>query len=270
MMGGSRRCIPTNKNWYALPVTQVTNGDGTPLVIDVPMSEATVYCQIWRVDVGRIPLYLLDTNISQNKPNFRGITRRLYGGDREMRIQQEIVLGIGGVRALEAMNIHPTVYHINEGHSAFLGFERIRMLMERYRLSAHAAWEIVWAGNVFTTHTPVPAGNENFTLELIRKYFTQMAVKLGFGIDQLIRIGQEVRDNSSFSLTVLALRMAAQCNGVAKLHGETSRKMWQGLWPDLPVDEIPISHITNGVHSFTWINNPLSDLLESYFGPQIS
>lgn len=185
-----------------------------------------------------------------------------------MRIQQEIVLGIGGVRALEAMNIHPTVYHINEGHSAFLGFERIRMLMERYRLSAHAAWEIVWAGNVFTTHTPVPAGNENFTLELIRKYFTQMAVKLGFGIDQLIRIGQEVRDNSSFSLTVLALRMAAQCNGVAKLHGETSRKMWQGLWPDLPVDEIPISHITNGVHSFTWINNPLSDLLESYFGPK--
>lgn len=265
--GWQQEMYPDN-DWYALPVTRVTNGDGIPLTVDVPMGDATVYCQIWRVDVGRIPLYLLDTNIPENKPDFRGITRRLYGGDREMRIQQEIVLGIGGVRALEAMNIHPTVYHINEGHSAFLGFERMRMLMERYQLSAQAAWEIVWAGNVFTTHTPVPAGNENFSLELIRKYLSQMAEKLGYGIDQLIRIGQEIRDDSNFSLTVLALRMAAQCNGVAKLHGETSRKMWQGLWSDLPVDEIPISHVTNGVHSFTWINNPLSDLLESYFGPK--
>jgi glycogen phosphorylase len=265
--GWQQEKYPDN-DWYTLPVTRIHNGDGTPLTVDVPIGDDTVFCQVWRVDVGRIPLYLLDTNIRQNQPGFREITKRLYGGDREMRIQQEIVLGIGGVRALAAMDIHPTVYHINEGHSAFLGFERILMLMEKYKLSHQAAWEIVWAGNVFTTHTPVPAGNEHFSLDLIRKYFTQTARKLGFGIDQLIRMGQEVKDNSSFSLTVLALRMAAQCNAVAELHGETSRNMWQGLWPGLPVEEIPISHVTNGVHSFTWINNRLADLLESYFGPK--
>ncbi|MBN1879550.1 alpha-glucan family phosphorylase [bacterium] len=265
--GWQQELYPDN-DWYTLPVTCILNSDGLPLIIDVPMGEEPVFCQIWRVDVGRIPLYLLDTNIAQNQPYHREITKRLYGGDRDMRIRQEIVLGIGGVRALAAMDIHPTVFHINEGHSAFLSFERIRMLKQSLNLTHQQAWEIVWGSNVFTTHTPVPAGNENFTLDLIRKYFTKLADELGYGIDQFIHIGQEKPDRSSFCLTVLALRMAAQCNGVAKLHGETSRKMWQMLWPELPVEEVPISHVTNGVHSFTWINNRLTDLLESYFGPK--
>lgn len=265
--GWQQEMYPDN-DWYTLPVTCIAGSDGSPLIIDVPMGEETVFCQIWRVDVGRIPLYLLDTNISQNDPHHREITKRLYGGDRDMRIRQEIILGIGGVRALAAMDIRPSVFHINEGHSAFLSFERIRMLKKELNLTHQQAWEIVWGSNVFTTHTPVPAGNENFSLELIRKYFTRLADELGYGLDQFIRIGQEKPDNSNYSLTVLALRMAAQCNGVARLHGETSRKMWQGLWPDLPVEEVPISHVTNGVHSFTWINNRLADLLESYFGPK--
>jgi glycogen phosphorylase len=264
--GWQQEMYPDN-DWYTLPVNRILNGENLPLIIDVPMGEDRIYCQIWRVDVGRTLLYLLDTNIPQNQPHHREITKRLYGGDREMRLQQEIVLGIGGVRALEAMKLYPTVFHINEGHSAFLSLERIKILMKRYNISHEAAWEIVWSSSVFTTHTPVPAGNENFTLDLIRKYFTSTAEEIGYGIDELIRLGQEKPDRSSFCLTVLALRMAAQCNGVAKLHGETSRKMWQGLWPELPKEEIPISHVTNGVHSFTWINNRLADLLESYFGP---
>jgi len=265
--GWQQERYPDN-DWYSLPVQRITNGDDDPLIVDIPMGGDTVYCQVWRVNVGRTPLYLLDTNIPQNPPHHRDITDRLYGGDREMRIRQEIVLGIGGVRALAAMDIHPTVFHINEGHSAFLSFERIRMLKEKHGLTHEEAWEIVWASNVFTTHTPVPAGNEHFSLDLIRKYFSRMADELGYGIDEFIHIGQEKRDRSSYCLTVLALRMAAQCNGVAKLHGETSRKMWQGLWPDLPVDEIPIGHVTNGVHTFTWASNRMTDLLESYLGPK--
>ncbi len=264
--GWQQELYPDN-DWYTLPVHRILNGENQPMIIDIPMADETVFCQIWRVDVGRTPLYLLDTNIPQNQPHHRDITKRLYGGDREMRLQQEIVLGIGGVRALEAMQIYPTVFHVNEGHSAFLSLERLRILMDKYDVSHEAAWEIIWSSSVFTTHTPVPAGNEHFTLELIRKYFTNIADEIGYGIDSLIHIGQEKQDRSSFCLTVLALRMAAQCNGVAKLHGETSRKMWQGLWPELPEEEIPISHVTNGVHSFTWINNRLADLLESYFGP---
>lgn len=265
--GWQQERYPDN-DWYTLPVTRIVDQDQNPLIVDVPMGHETVYCQIWRVDVGLIPLYMLDTNIPQNSDHHREITNRLYGGDRDMRIRQEIVLGIGGVRALDAMGITPTVYHINEGHSAFLSFERIRMLKEKYQINLEEAWEIVWASNVFTTHTPVPAGNEHFTLDLIRKYFTRMADELGYGISEFIHLGQEKRDRSNYCLTVLALRMAAQCNGVAELHGETSRKMWKDLWPGLPVEEIPISHVTNGVHSFTWISNRLTDLLESYLGPK--
>jgi len=257
-----------DNDWYSLPVTRIKNEKEEHVIIDVPLADETVYCQIWRVDVGRIPLYLLDTNIPQNPSHNREITNRLYGGDREMRIRQEIVLGIGGVRALAVMNIEPTVFHINEGHSAFLSFERIRMLMKNHGLTNQEAWEIVWATNIFTTHTPVPAGNESFSLDLIRKYFKKSADELGYGIEEFIHLGQEQAGRSAYCLTVLALRMAAQCNGVAKLHGETSRKMWQGLWPELPVEEIPIGHVTNGVHSFTWISNRLTDLLESYLGPK--
>ncbi|MCD4654581.1 alpha-glucan family phosphorylase [bacterium] len=255
-------------DWYTLPVIRIKDDNNEPLIVDVPLGDETVYCQVWRVDVGRIPLFLLDTNIPKNPAHHREITNRLYGGDREMRIRQEIVLGIGGVRALAAMNIEPSVYHINEGHSAFLSFERIRMLMEKYGFNHQEAWEIVWATNIFTTHTPVPAGNESFSLDLIRKYFTKLANDLGYGIESFIHLGQEKTDHSAYCLTVLALRMAAQCNGVAELHGKTSRQMWQGLWQNLPVEEIPIGHVTNGVHPFTWISNRLTDLLESYLGPK--
>ncbi len=266
--GWQQEQYPTN-DWYNMPVSIVYESPGKPLIIDVQLDGDTVYCQVWRVDVGRTKLYLLDTNIPMNPPRHREISNRLYGGDRDMRIRQEIILGMGGVRALKALDIKPTVFHINEGHSAFLSFERIRQFMSEYRIDFKTAWEIVWASNVFTTHTPVPAGNEVFALPLIEKYFPDTAEELGLTMDEFIALGQEIPGKSNFfSLTVLALRMSAFCNGVSRLHSEISRNMWHVLWKDIPVSEVPIAHITNGVHTFTWTSNLMQTLFEKYLGPK--
>ncbi|RJP27578.1 MAG: glycosyltransferase family 1 protein [Candidatus Omnitrophota bacterium] len=257
-------------DWYNMPVKLETDESGKPILITVEMGDKTVYARIWRVQVGNVRLYLLGTNFSMNPPWAREITTRLYGGDRDMRLRQELLLGIGGTRALKALGLKPTVYHLNEGHSAFLILERIRMLMEEEKLSFEEAREVVWASNVFTTHTPVPAGNEQFEPELLKFYLENYVGSLGLSWDEFLRLGRITpRDTKEpFGMTVWALRLSAHCNGVSKLHGEVSRNMWSAIWPNLPANEIPISHITNGIHPRSWISHDMLDLFESYLGPR--
>ena len=207
---------------------------------------------------------MLDTNLQENTPAQRLITEKLYGGDRENRIRQEVVLGIGGVKALAAMGIKPTVYHINEGHSAFLLFQRIIEIMQEKNLNFAQAREIVWASSVFTTHTPVIAGNEHFDPMLVRKYMESYASKMGISWEEFLNLGKETPSSTTYCMTVVALRLTAFANGVAKLHGAVSREMWKNLWPTLPVDEVPITSITNGIHSSSWISHELNDLYRKY------
>ena len=254
-------------DWYNMPVTRQQDEAGKPLMVSVDLDGELLKAHIWRVNVGRIALYLLDANIPDNPPHLRQITAQLYAADRNIRLRQSILLGIGGVRALRTLGIRPTVFHMNEGHSAFMALERARILMEQ-GMSFQEAWEIVWASTVFTTHTPVPAGNEVFNLELMRPLFQKYAEQLGMNWDKFIQMGLEPGNTSSFSMTVLALRMAAHCNGVSRLHGQVSRRMWQSLWPALPADEIPIGHITNGIHTRTWLSHDMDELFERYIGPQ--
>ncbi|MDR1127322.1 MAG: alpha-glucan family phosphorylase, partial [Treponema sp.] len=256
--------------WYNMPVEKKVGKNGEPIKITVDLAGRTAVAQIWEVKVGRASLYLLDTNIDENAPDIRNITAALYGGDAETRIQQEILLGVGGVRALRALGINPAVTHMNEGHSAFLGLERIREIMLEKGFSFDEAREAVWPTNIFTTHTPVPAGNERFDIGLMEKYFHGWTDILGVSWKDFLALGRvnPDDDNETFCLTVLALKMAAYANGVARLHGVVSREMWKGLWPGLPLDEVPIHHITNGVHPRTWLSNGMTELLNRYFGPR--
>jgi starch phosphorylase len=266
--GWQQELYPDN-DWYNMPVTIERDGAGKSLRIEVEMAGEKVRARIWRVQIGRVPLYLLDTNVKENSPRAREITGTLYGGDREMRIRQEIMLGIGGVRALKALGISPTVYHMNEGHSAFLALERIRAHRAEHGLSLAEAREQVFASNVFTTHTPVPAGNEQFTTELMRKYFQAMAEEIGMPWQEFLGQGQLVTSKTpDFGLTVLALRSAAHANGVSALHAETSRKMWNDLWAGLPDTEVPIRSITNGIHTRSWLSHEMGDLFARYLGPR--
>ncbi|MFQ6059490.1 MAG: glycosyltransferase family 1 protein, partial [Anaerolineae bacterium] len=245
-------------------------GEGTPLTIEVPYPGRQVTAQVWRAQVGRVALYLLDTNIPANRPEDRDITDQLYGGDLEMRIQQEIMLGIGGYRALKALGVEPTVYHMNEGHSAFLALERIRHLMETHGLSFAEAREAASAGLIFTTHTPVAAGHDYFPPDLMDRYFADYARGLGLSRREFLALGRQDPGNDSepFCMTILALRLAAYSNGVSRLHGQVSRRMWQGIWPGVPEDEIPIGHVTNGVHFRSWISLEMNQLYDRYLGPR--
>jgi starch phosphorylase len=222
------------------------------------------------VRVGRGFLYLLDTNIEENPPDFKIITSALYGGNSETRIQQEILLGVGGFRALRAMKkINPAVAHMNEGHSAFLSLERVRELVTEKGFSFNEAKEAIWSTSIFTTHTPVPAGNERFDIALLEKYMRPWTNILGISWDDFLGLGRENPGdrNEPFCMTILALKFSAYANGVAALHGKVSRNMWKGLWPGLPIDEVPIGHVTNGVHPKTWVSSGMSALLDRYFGP---
>jgi starch phosphorylase len=256
-------------DWYNMPVFLVRESSGKPMIIQVELADRAVSAWVWEVKVGRNSLYLLDTNIESNPPNLRLITASLYGGDRETRIQQEILLGVGGIRTLRALGLTPAVVHMNEGHSAFLGIERIRVLMRDAKLSFAEAWQAVWATNVFTTHTPVPAGNERFSPQLMERYFRGISQELGMSWKDFLGLGREDpnNDGEDFCLTVLALKLSAANNAVSRLHGEVSRLMWRKIWPALSLDEVPISHITNGVHPRTWITHDMVDLLDRYFGP---
>jgi glycogen phosphorylase len=255
-------------DFHNLPVSGVHDPDGRPVIVDVDLAGHPVHAQVWKVQVGRVALYLLDTNLDANsRPEDRDLTDQLYGGDREMRIRQEILLGIGGYRALQLLGLRPTVYHMNEGHSAFLALEHIRHLMTTRQLSLAEARELAAASLVFTTHTPVEAGHDYFHPDLMQKYFGETARELGLSQADFLELGRTQR-NPDFCMTVLALRSAARANGVSKLHGEVSRKMWQTLWPSVPVDEIPIGHVTNGVHFRSWISAEFNQLYDRYLGPQ--
>ncbi len=267
--GYQQETYPEN-DWYNMPVERCVDENGTPLSITVPMADYSILAHIWKVTVGRNNLYLLDTNIEENTPENRLITAALYGGDKERRMKQEILLGIGGLYAVKTLGYTPTVFHMNEGHSAFLALERIRTLMKDDGLTFEEALQVVWPTSVFTTHTPVPAGNERFPTHLMEKYFHGIASDLGFSWNDFLALGREnpSNHNEEFCMTVLALRLSAYNNGVSKLHGHVSREMWQSLWPGLPTDEIPISHITNGVHPRTWLSHDMTDLIDRYFGPR--
>lgn len=242
-------------DWYNMPVEIVKDKDGKPLRVSVNLAGEDVKIGVWRVPVGRTSLFLLDTNVEENSVSARGITEQLYGGDRENRIKQEIVLGSGGYRALKAMGLVPTVYHINEGHSAFLLLERIRDLVHSNGLSFYEAKKVVWATSLFTTHTPVMAGNEYFDFGLIRKFFEEYSKEVGISFAELLEYGKEEKNSPAFCMTVLALKLCAYSNSVSKLHQQTTKKMWHRVWGDLPINEIPIEYITNGVHTNSWISH---------------
>jgi starch phosphorylase len=256
-------------DFHNMPLTLMRDDSGNPLQVTVTLKDQHVRCLIWRIDVGRIPLYLLDTNANDNPPDCRLITAHLYVGDREMRLQQEIVLGIGGVRALKALGIEPTVIHMNEGHSAFAALERINILRRETDLSFDAAREIVLASTVFTTHTPVPAGNEVFDPNLVRAYFEDYLKDLGLNFRVLVGYGRvdPWNDAEPFGMTPLALRLSAHTNGVSRLHGRVSQAMWQKVWPDNPVEDVPIDYVTNGIHVPTWISGEMAALFDRYLGP---
>ncbi|MCP4685504.1 MAG: glycosyltransferase family 1 protein [bacterium] len=257
-------------DWYHMPVQLVKDAEGQALKVTVMLNQVPVRIQIWKVSVGLIPLYLLDTNIPENSSKAREITSVLYGGDKDMRIRQEIVLGVGGVRALEAMGVKPSIFHSNEGHSWFLTLERLRKLIEEENLSLAEAAQYVWSTTVFTTHTPVPAGNEKFDPVLVQRYMGEMVAGLGMKWEDFLSVGRinPEDDLEHFGMTVAALKFSAFCNGVSKLHARVSRDMWHHIWPNLPREEVPIRPITNGVHPSSWISHDMKELFESYFGHQ--
>jgi starch phosphorylase len=267
--GWQQERYPTN-DFYTLPVLPVHDSEGNDLKVKVRLPTGEVVIQVWKIEVGRIQLILLDTNIPDNLlPQDRDITDSLYGGDTDTRIRQEIVLGIGGVRALRALGLEPTVYHMNEGHSAFLALDRIRLLMQECHLSFEEALEAARASNVFTTHTPVPAGIDLFDAGLMYHYFHQYCAETGIEFEQLMAIGRRNPQNRDelFSMAVLALNTSAHRNAVSRLHREVSQEMWHDLWPKLPVWEVPITSITNGVHLPSWLNGDLAGLYDQYLQP---
>jgi starch phosphorylase len=267
--GWQQELYPEN-DFYNMPMSPVRDADGSEVTVEVGLLGRRLDARLWKVEVGRVSLYLLDSNLPSNEPGDRAITSRLYGGDLDMRIRQEILLGIGGMRALHKIGYEPTVCHMNEGHSAFLGLERIRLLMQKSGLSFWEAREAMAPGNAFTTHTPVPAGNDRFPPDMVRSYFRDYVPLLRIPMDTFLGLGRENPDDSreDFCMTVLALRLAAYSNGVSQLHARISRRMWKRIWPAVPEREIPILAVTNGVHTHSWISDEFARLFERYLGPE--
>lgn len=241
--------------------------EGKEVVIEVELPGRTIYAKVYRLQVGRVPLFLMDTDIHPNSPQDRELSARLYGGDREMRIAQEVMLGIGGIRTLRALGIEPTVWHMNEGHSAFLVLELVREFVGK-GVSFDDAVRRVQAGGVFTTHTPVSAGNDAFPYNMIEKFFWQYWPQLNISRDQFMELGrQDQHWGPSFAMTVLGLKFSNRRNGVSKLHGHVARGMWQWLYPGKSQDEVPITSVTNGVHTASWLAPELRDIFDAYMGP---
>ncbi|MEI6714678.1 MAG: alpha-glucan family phosphorylase [Verrucomicrobiota bacterium] len=262
---GLQESVQLNQNFSFLPLIEVTDADGKPLFVSVDIIGRSVRVKVWKLQVGRISLFLLDTDIPDNSEGDRLITAQLYGGDEEMRIQQEIVLGIGGVHALHAMKIVPSVYHMNEGHAAFLSLELIRRQVEDHKLDFYSALQVVASGNIFTTHTPVPAGNDAFPFPLMRKYFGEVPARLGIDFETLMSFGQTRKDPvETFSMTILALRTSRNANGVSELHGKVSQGLWKDVWAGVPEREVPITSITNGVHTRTWMAPEFAALYDKH------
>lgn len=248
------------------PIARVLNSNGEPLSVKIPVIDPPIYLEAWKVQVGRTSLYLLDTSSEANDPWNRCISDRLYTGDPEQRLRQEIVLGIGGVRILKALGVDYSVLHLNEGHPAFAILERIRWMVDG-GISYHDAFEQVRATTVFTTHTPVPAGHDIFNFQLMDKYFSSYLSGLDLDREEFLKLGVDPNNPSGFNMTAFALRSSGYRNAVSKRHGEVARSMWRQLWPDLPEEKVPIDHVTNGIHVPTWIDRHLGDvILNKYLG----
>ena len=250
-----------------LPVRPATNREGEPITVSIETRNGNLMAKVWKMMVGRVPLYLLDSNVEGNSPEDRQLTSRLYGGDERTRIRQELVLGIGGVAALHELGIQPGVYHLNEGHSAFGPLQAIYQRMQETGLPFDETVRQVASETVFTTHTPVPAGHDRFSAELIQEHLGPMADKLGLNHEQLMSLGRIAPNNSneSFCMTVIGLKLSRTANAVSQLHGHVSRRMWSELWPWRVEEEIPIGHITNGVHTDSWMADPMKALCDRYF-----
>lgn len=257
-------------DFFNLALEKVLDSNGETMKVDVDLPGRKVYAQIWKANVGRIQLYYLDANIEENSVEDRDITAQLYGGNLETRIQQEILLGIGGIKALKKLGIKPTIYHMNEGHSAFLSLERIRQLMIDDKLDRKTAREVVFSSNVFTTHTPVPAGNDVFPIEMMQKYFVDYIKQIDMSMEEFLKLGKIDPNNQKedFCMTVLALNLSAENNGVSEIHGHVSREMWKDIWKGVPAKELPIDSITNGIHTLSWISFDMQNLLDRYLGPR--
>ena len=255
-------------DFYQMPLQLMRDDNGDPIRVPIEFPDRVVTLQIWRADVGRIPLYLLDSNVLENAPGDQEITDSLYSGDEEMRIRQEVILGIGGMKALTALGIRPTVCHMNEGHAAFLSIERIRQYVQENDCDFRTARAATVHGNVFTTHTPVPAGFDLFPPKLLEKYMTNKVAKAKITFDDFLKLGKFDPENESesFNMAILAMETANNVNGVAKLHGEVSRGMFSQRWSEYPENEVPIDHVTNGIHMMTWVGRKMAHLLDEYCG----
>jgi starch phosphorylase len=254
---------------YNLPVERITDASGNELQISIQGPEGPIHAIVWKIMVGRIPLYLLDTNIQDNTPVSREITSRLYAGDNKIRLAQEMLLGIGGMKALAAMEFKAKVLHMNEGHCAFAGLQRIAQTMADNGLDLKTMLEIIPRTTVFTTHTPVAAGHDEFAVELVKPYLIPFEEKLGISVDEILSWGQSrgAKIDAPLSMFNLALHMSAYCNGVSKLHGAVARRMWSFIWPQRTEEEVPISHVTNGIHIPSFISQEFAYLFDRYLGP---
>lgn len=252
-----------------LPIKPLKDENGEDVIVNIKLQKDKLYIKVWKICVGRVNLYLLDTDIPENKEEYRGITLKLYGGNQEMRIRQEMVLGIGGVKVLQELGINPKVYHMNEGHSSFLVLEAIKQTIKQKQVSFDIAKDIVTAKTVFTTHTPVPAGNDIFPIGLVEKYFDGYWKDLGITKEQFLELGMKPRDESknSFNMGILALKIAGKKNGVSRLHESVSRELFSDVWPDIAPQESPITYVTNGVHTCSWLAPNLKELYNQYLEP---
>ncbi len=252
-----------------LPLKPVKDKKDKDLIISLKMPLKNINLKVWKLDVGRVELYLLDSDIENNAQEYRDITTTLYGGDQEMRIKQEIVLGMGGVELVKSLELNPNVYHMNEGHSAFLTLQLIKDIIKEKEVSFEIAKDIVSSKTVFTTHTPVPAGNDIFPISLVEKYFDKFWDKLGISKEEFLELGMNPndKDKTSFNMEILALKIASKKNGVSKLHGAVSRELFGDIWPSIPSNETPIDYVTNGVHTCTWLAPTVKDLYNEYLRP---
>ncbi len=256
--------------FFCLPLERARDSRGNEITISIAGPQGKIQAFVWRVRVGRTPLFLLDTNLPENTPEAREITARLYVAEPKIRLAQEVLLGIGGMRALAAMNIFPSICHMNEGHSAFSALERLAMFMEKYRIDLKTALQIIPRCTVFTTHTPVAAGHDSFPPDWVKPWIRPLKDRLGAGEEEIISWGQPAgfNKNAPLSMFIMGLRMSQYRNGVSSLHGRTARKTWAHMWPGRPEDEIPISHVTNGIHVSTFISQEIWPLFERYLGPE--
>ena len=266
---GKQKTVYKDIDLSYLPLKPVKDKNGDDLIITLKMPLKKLSLKAWKVEVGRVNLYLLDSDFDENVEEYRDITTTLYGGDQERRIQQEMCLGMAGVSLLEKLGYNPSVYHMNEGHSAFLTLELIKNIIKTKEISFDLAKDIVTAKTVFTTHTPVPAGNDIFPIELVLKYFDKFWTKLGISKEKFLELGMKPNDTekNTFNMGILALKIAGRKNGVSKLHGAVSRELFSDVWPTIPSNETPIDYVTNGVHTCSWLAPTIKDLYNEYLRP---